>query len=257
MHYARLKSSACCTLRTVNELGMDSMGKRLQQARKAAGFETAREAAARLGVNHNTYAQHENGNRGFPSKRAELYARVFRVPLDWLLVGKGSVPNFESDRDHESGNSAVGGIIKVEKQKKLIVTVLLNIPTPGGDVTVQREIDAGELPGDVSLFQIDFLPGELGAGLPGGSVIGSFFEDSRPVSGNTVAVEITSEQDERKRYTVARLQVGLDDKNTLLNPDSQSPLDLQPGARARIVGKILQRRLNEPAIDGRTAKTDR
>lgn len=34
---------------------------------------------------------HENGSRGFKLKSAERYARFFRVDLNWLLTGKGSM----------------------------------------------------------------------------------------------------------------------------------------------------------------------
>lgn len=70
----------------------DTRGQRLQQARRQAGFSTAREAAERLGVKYDTYAQHENGIRGFPADRAETYARTFAVDVSWLLFGAASPP---------------------------------------------------------------------------------------------------------------------------------------------------------------------
>lgn len=65
----------------------ETRGQRLQQARRDAGYASAREAAARIGVKYDTYAQHENGIRGFPADRAETYARAFRVDVSWLLFG--------------------------------------------------------------------------------------------------------------------------------------------------------------------------
>lgn len=65
------------------------LGDRLTKARENAGFEDATAAAAALDVNRNSYIQHENGTRGFKRDRAELYARRFRVSLEWLLTGKG------------------------------------------------------------------------------------------------------------------------------------------------------------------------
>jgi phage repressor protein C with HTH and peptisase S24 domain len=70
---------------------MTEMHERLIWARKEAGYETAREAAVALGVREPTYMGHENGFRGFKSN-AELYARKFKVNLEWLLTGRGS-PN--------------------------------------------------------------------------------------------------------------------------------------------------------------------
>ncbi len=67
---------------------MTPMGARLTEARKAAGFETAKAAAERLGVAPATYTQHENGTRGYRSPTAARYARAFRVTPEWLLYGK-------------------------------------------------------------------------------------------------------------------------------------------------------------------------
>lgn len=60
---------------------------RLEQARKNAGYATAREAAEALGVSYPTYAAHENGQRGL-ARAAERYAKFFKVSIDWLLTGK-------------------------------------------------------------------------------------------------------------------------------------------------------------------------
>jgi len=68
---------------------LKALGDRLRLARKEAGFEEAKDAAASLGVNRFTYAQHENGTRGFKRDKAELYARRFGVNIEWLLTGKG------------------------------------------------------------------------------------------------------------------------------------------------------------------------
>lgn len=65
---------------------------RLREARERAGFASASDAARALGVNYSTYAGHENGSRGLKSDQAELYARKFKVTLDWLLTGRGETP---------------------------------------------------------------------------------------------------------------------------------------------------------------------
>lgn len=41
-----------------------------------------------MGVSRATYAQHENGIRGYPASRAERYGRFFRVAPEWLLYGR-------------------------------------------------------------------------------------------------------------------------------------------------------------------------
>jgi len=61
---------------------------RLQQARKAAGYDDASEAARALGIPEPTYLGHENGSRGFRA-RAPEYAKRFGVALEWLMTGRG------------------------------------------------------------------------------------------------------------------------------------------------------------------------
>lgn len=60
---------------------------RLREARERKGYDTARAAARYHGWNTSTYAQHENGTRGL-GRSATKYAKVFGVPLGWLLGEK-------------------------------------------------------------------------------------------------------------------------------------------------------------------------
>lgn len=71
---------------------MESVSDRLRQAREAAGYENAREAANSLGLTYSTYAGHENGSRGPKREQLMQYARKFKVSTDWLLTGKGPPP---------------------------------------------------------------------------------------------------------------------------------------------------------------------
>lgn len=64
---------------------------RLVAARKAAGYESAADAAAALTTPYPTYAGHENGSSGFKHKTAVIYARKFGVSLEWLLTGRGKM----------------------------------------------------------------------------------------------------------------------------------------------------------------------
>jgi phage repressor protein C with HTH and peptisase S24 domain len=68
---------------------MSDKPERLREARISAGFETAADAAAYLGLATPTYTSHENGSRGITAKKAELYARAFKVSPEWLLYGSG------------------------------------------------------------------------------------------------------------------------------------------------------------------------
>jgi phage repressor protein C with HTH and peptisase S24 domain len=66
---------------------------RLQKAR-AQFFDSASAAAEALNIANATYTQHENGKRGF-KLHAERYARFFRVNLEWLLTGRGSMRGYQ------------------------------------------------------------------------------------------------------------------------------------------------------------------
>jgi hypothetical protein len=66
---------------------MTTPNERLRSAREKRGYESAAEAARAFGWNENTYASHENGNRGIPQDSAIKYARAFRFSLDWLYLG--------------------------------------------------------------------------------------------------------------------------------------------------------------------------
>ncbi len=64
---------------------------RLRQARIAAGFERASDAAARFGWNENTYKSNENGNAPFSFRKARDYAAAFGVRAEWLYDATGPV----------------------------------------------------------------------------------------------------------------------------------------------------------------------
>jgi DNA-binding XRE family transcriptional regulator len=62
---------------------------RLRQARIAAGFERASDAATRFGWNENTYKSNENGNAPFSFRKARDYAEAFGVRAEWLYDETG------------------------------------------------------------------------------------------------------------------------------------------------------------------------
>jgi hypothetical protein len=64
---------------------------RLRQARIAAGFERASDAAARFGWNDNTYKSNENGNAPFSFRKAREYAEAFGVRAEWLYDATGAM----------------------------------------------------------------------------------------------------------------------------------------------------------------------
>jgi phage repressor protein C with HTH and peptisase S24 domain len=70
---------------------MSEASERLRQARKDAGFRSARAAALKFGWKPSTYASHENGQTPeIPHEAARDYARAFKVSPGWLLTGEGS-----------------------------------------------------------------------------------------------------------------------------------------------------------------------
>lgn len=71
---------------------MSDLGKRLQAARIAAGFKTARQFADKHRSNPSTLTRHESGERGFNRSTARHYAQEFGVSLAWLLTGEGRGP---------------------------------------------------------------------------------------------------------------------------------------------------------------------
>lgn len=80
---------------------MSGPAERLRIARLRAGFETAKDAAEALGFPVSTYLGHENGSRGYPAKKAEIYARKFKVREQWLLYGVGEGPGHNGDQKAE------------------------------------------------------------------------------------------------------------------------------------------------------------
>lgn len=69
-------------------------GGRLRQARLAKGLATATDAAAFLGVNRDTYTQHENGTRSFRVTAARYAGRLGVTP-EWLLWGRNEPATLE------------------------------------------------------------------------------------------------------------------------------------------------------------------
>jgi phage repressor protein C with HTH and peptisase S24 domain len=71
---------------------MSAIGDRLKRAREQAGFREATEAARAYRWPVPTYLSHENGTRGVPLKKLEIYAAAFKVAVEWLITGRGDGP---------------------------------------------------------------------------------------------------------------------------------------------------------------------
>lgn len=83
----------------------ETPAERLRQARKAAGYKTAANAALALAVNPTTYTAHENGGRKLNADNAEKYAPHFGVKPEWLLYGSQNVGKTEPEYEIESSGS--------------------------------------------------------------------------------------------------------------------------------------------------------
>lgn len=75
----------------------DEPYERLEAARIAAGFDSAKAAAEAMGAKVSSYIQHENGTRGISKANAVRYARFFRTTPEWLLYARkgGGEPNVD------------------------------------------------------------------------------------------------------------------------------------------------------------------
>lgn len=70
---------------------MNESNYRLREARKKAGFKSARSAALRHNWTPSTYSSHENGQTPVPRDAALEYAKKFKVDPAWLLNVQGSI----------------------------------------------------------------------------------------------------------------------------------------------------------------------
>lgn len=86
------RTSNACFMHIMSYDDRPDPAKRLEQARIARGFETAKAAAEFFGWKYDSYIQHESGTRGIP-RAAARYAKAFRVREGWLLTGEGEGPD--------------------------------------------------------------------------------------------------------------------------------------------------------------------
>lgn len=63
------------------------IGKRLQKARKALGFKSARSFAREHGIPESTYSQHETGKRSLNPLTLTSYCQKLSITPGWLITG--------------------------------------------------------------------------------------------------------------------------------------------------------------------------
>lgn len=87
------------------------LDERLKWAREKAGIASATDAAQAVGEKVPTYICHENGSRGFGRKKAEKYARRFKVSLEWLLTEKGNPTPVKSNVSEKAQSVPLVGYV--------------------------------------------------------------------------------------------------------------------------------------------------
>jgi transcriptional regulator with XRE-family HTH domain len=101
-------------------------GTRLKEARLAAGYATAHEAAAAADMTPSTYMGHENGSRGMNTQAAMRYGKLFRVNWAWLLSGEGANKAPEPEESMRLYTNDKGEAV-LELRKKMPMATALKI----------------------------------------------------------------------------------------------------------------------------------
>lgn len=118
---------------------------RLIEARKAAGYDKAADAARALGVAGPTYFAHENGSRGIGADAGATYARRFNVSFEWLMTGKRS-ESIPSNTSNEPNYSAVNDLAAVAQSVPILGSVFGGVS--GDRFAMGQAVDfARRLPG--------------------------------------------------------------------------------------------------------------
>lgn len=82
---SRVNTPCIATARIAVDMSGSPKADRLRQARIAAGFTSASEAAQRFGWGEASYRHHENATRNYGPDAAKRYGRAFKVKPAWLL----------------------------------------------------------------------------------------------------------------------------------------------------------------------------
>lgn len=75
------------------------IGSRLQTARKALGFKSARSFARKHGIPESTYSQHETGKRSLNPTTLVNYCEKLKVSPGWLISGENGPSKSEDHLD--------------------------------------------------------------------------------------------------------------------------------------------------------------
>ena len=222
---------------------------RLRLARIAAGYVSVADAANSLGLAYQTYAAHENGNRGI-GRLVSQYTRRFNVSADWLLRGKGPGPNAAN------ANSGGDNLPEIKKHIDQIAVV--------GKVAANTWIDVDEM--DFQQDDVEYVPSlsgyptsaQFALRIEGNCLNKVADHNSILVCVKTATADMQIEENdlvvvERRRYggqmverTAKRLRMtsrGIELWPESTDPSHQKPISLydQPedGIEIEIIGKVI------------------
>lgn len=123
---------------------MDTPGKRLRAARERAGFKSAKAAAALFEIKEAGYRHHENGNRDFGYREAQVYAKAFKTTPEWLLDGEIDAPEPGPEQSREValiswvGAGQLGPVAPIQSIEAAGKLIIDRLP-PGDWVALQVE----------------------------------------------------------------------------------------------------------------------
>lgn len=196
---------------------MSDTANRLRQAREAAGYATAGDAAAAFGWKYPTYVGHENGSRGLRPDLIRRYAKAFRVSAHWLLDGFGDMrANIPAPTIPGLAEPEVEIFIPQTNQQDRLTTALMQVHSTGPTKPILYQANAnyvafGIMRGDVLLVGDPSAPSPL------------------QIVVTTLANETTGEG-----FTVLRQSVA----GMLIAPIGQS-LDDEDSMSAGVLGSVL------------------
>ena len=75
---------------------LNSQGIRLREARKTAGFPTAKSFIEKYNLKQSTYSAHESGRNALTLKSAKLYGNLLNIDPIWLMTGSYTESNTEN-----------------------------------------------------------------------------------------------------------------------------------------------------------------
>lgn len=106
--------------------------KRLEFARRKAGYGSRTEAAKALGIGISTYTHHENDTRDFDAEAAEIYARKFKTTPEWLLYEHGDAPDGNSGAPGKPRNVEILAWVTAGKMQNPDASEILGTVQVGG-----------------------------------------------------------------------------------------------------------------------------